>query len=63
MILCIVSGVTGLTQRVVAQSQDEEEDMSTGEISEEVSSADSISDETSVDDDLSEDSFPPMRGR
>ena len=59
VILCIVTGVTGLTQRVVAQSQDEEEDMSTGEISEEISSADLISDETSVDDDSSDDLFPP----
>ena len=62
-ILCIVGGVAGLTQRVDAQSEDDEEDMSTGEIiTEEGSTTDSISDETSTDDDLSDDSSPPNAG-
>ena len=57
--LCIVGGIAGLTQRADAQSADDEEDMSTGEITEEVSTTDSISDETSTDDDLSDDSSAP----
>jgi hypothetical protein len=56
--LCIV----GLAQLVNAQSQDDEEDLSTGEISTEISSADSISDEASFDDDSSDESFSPDTG-
>lgn len=58
-ILCLFGSIAGLSPRINAQSQENGEDMSTGEISEEVSSADSISDETSVEDDLSDDLFPP----
>ena len=53
--LCIGLGVFGLTQRIAAQSEDDVEETSTGEIAEETFTADSISDETSLDDDLSDD--------
>jgi nucleosome binding factor SPN SPT16 subunit len=48
-------GVCALAQRVDAQSEEDVEEVSTGDASEESSSADSISDEISFDDDLSDD--------
>jgi hypothetical protein len=61
--LCFVTiGLLGLSSRVAAQSSDDEEDMSTGEITEEVSTTDSISDGTSTDDNSSDDSSPPHGG-
>jgi hypothetical protein len=61
-ILCIVGGIAGLTQRLEAQSHDDEEDLSTGEISAEISSADSISDEASFEEESSDDLSSPNSG-
>ena len=61
--LVFAAGVlVGFALRATAQSRDDEEDMSTGEISEETSSADSISNDTSSDDESSDDSFAPDSG-
>ena len=54
--LLIGIGFTEVTGRACAQSRDEEENMSSSEISDESSVADSGSDETSFDDDLIDDS-------
>jgi hypothetical protein len=61
-ILCGAAGFIGLTLHADAQSSDDEEDMSTGEISEETSSTGSISNDTSSDDDFSDSSFAPDAG-
>ena len=60
--ICSAVMLIGLVLRADAQSQDDEEDMSTGEISEETSSTGSISSDTSSDDDFSDSSFAPDAG-
>jgi hypothetical protein len=59
--ICSAVVLVGLVLRADAQSQDDEEDMSTGEISEETSSG-SISTDTPSDDDFSDSSFAPDSG-
>ena len=55
-ILCGLVGFVWLPLRVDAQSLDDEEDMSTGEISEEVSDTHSVSDDSTSDGHLSDES-------
>ena len=61
-ILFVALSVTAVTRRVDAQSHIEEDDVSTGEISEEISSSDIGSDDLSSQDEPSDDSFSTDRG-
>jgi hypothetical protein len=61
-ILCGAAGFIGLTLHADAQSSDDEEDMSTGEISEQVSDTDSVSDDSASDDGFSDDSSSANTG-
>jgi hypothetical protein len=61
-ILFIGLGLAGLTSPVDAQSDIEQDDLSTGEISEESSSTDLGSDDTSPEEELSDDPLWPNRG-
>jgi len=60
--LSIGLGLAAVTRRVDAQSDIEQDDLSTGEIFEETSSTDLDSDDISSDDHFSDDSFSTDKG-